>query len=127
MGIRLFGSSSSYDKCDCTKIAKDDSAYIKGNPVASNFKIVGHHQCLNNLVVKINYPDCTNYEGNKILLYLDTTIDDINKQKYIDPHFSWNKKFLCPFARFEPTKKGWYSAIKLGYIEGDEKRGKYKI
>jgi hypothetical protein len=59
------------------------------------------------LLIDITYPDCTNYEGRKIMLYENVTEDDLRKQKTLDPHFSSNKRFHSPIARFEPTKEGW--------------------
>jgi hypothetical protein len=31
----------------------------------------------------------------------------------IDPHFAKNTFYFSPFARFEPTQKGWDMAIAL--------------
>ena len=79
-----------------------------GNPDPYNWIKVRHQECgSDNLVVWLRYPDCHNYEGNKILVYLDTTWEQLKAQRTIDPHFSSNKRFLSPFARFEPTEKGW--------------------
>jgi hypothetical protein len=68
------------------------------------------------LIVFINYPDCKNYEGNKILLYEDTTLYDLYEQGSIDPHFSDNKDFRSPIARFEPTDRGWDMAKEMAEI-----------
>jgi hypothetical protein len=58
-------------------------------------------------LVDITYPDCTNYEGRKIMLYKNVREDDLRKQKTLDPHFSSNKRFHSPIAIFEPTEEGW--------------------
>ena len=102
MGIKLFGgnSSSAFD-------SNKKSSTQKGNPDPSNYKIIQHVQHENNLVVMIQYPDCTNYEGKKILVFKNITIKDLLKQKLIDPHFSENKEFHSPIARFAPTDEGW--------------------
>lgn len=63
------------------------------------------------LIIKINYPDCKNYEGDKILVYWNCSVDDLIKQGAIDPHFSDNKEFHSPFARFRPDEIGWDAAI----------------
>ena len=42
-------------------------------------------------IVTIVYPNCTNYEGKKILVYNTTSLDNILKRKTIDPHFEPNK------------------------------------
>ena len=78
------------------------------NPDPKNWKIVQAQQYGKYLLVKINYPDCTNYEGNKILLYEETAVAHLILQRLVDPHFSNNAIFKSPIARFEPTEKGWY-------------------
>jgi len=83
------------------------------NPDPSNYKIIDSIQFENALVVSIKYPNCTNYEGNKILVYLNTTLEELKAQKHIDPHFFESKKFKAPFARFEPTMLGWEAALRL--------------
>ena len=57
-------------------------------------------------MIEVNYPDCTNYEGRKILIFKGCSYHDIVAQKELDPHFSDSKK-LSPFMRIEPTEKGW--------------------
>ena len=61
----------------------------------------------------INYPDCINYEGNKILVFEGINYIKLYSQGSIDPHFSNNENFHSPIARFEPTDKGWSMAVKL--------------
>ncbi len=65
------------------------------------------------LIVVITYPNCTNFEGKKILVYEGITIGPLLSQKQIDPHFSDNKKFFSPMARFEPTKEGMHMAVVM--------------
>jgi hypothetical protein len=111
MGIKMF-SSSSYDI---------ESKNLP-NPDPSNYEIVRHKECLvektsvslmSVLLVEIKYLDCTNYEGNKILVYVDCTLDQLKEQKVIDPHFSENDKYKSPIARFVPTDYGWGLAEDL--------------
>lgn len=78
---------------------------------ASIFRLVRHKQLGDNLVVEIVYPTCKNYEGKKILVFLDTLYAEILKQTSIDPHF--RETGLSPFARFEPTEKGFQAAIEF--------------
>lgn len=67
----------------------------------------------NRLVVEIEYPDCTNYEGRKILYFEDCTMDQLLAQGPIDPHFSDSREFRSPSARFEPTPWGWTMACRF--------------
>jgi len=86
-------------------------AKVKGNPDPSNWKIVKAKEIGNYLILKMNYPDCTNYEGNKILVFENVTMIDLVNQKAIDPHFfPANKSVKSPVARFEPTDRGWLMA-----------------
>lgn len=63
-------------------------------------------------IVELMYRDCKNYEGRKILVF-NRSLEDVLKQKLIDPHFSENKNFISPKARFEPTAEGWAYAISF--------------
>lgn len=107
MGLNFFASNSSYDD-------KNNSIKLP-TPDPKNYKIISQQIVNGYLILYINYPDCTNYEGYKILLYKKgITLKDIkNNQDSIDPHFSNNKKFISPIARFEPTTKGLEMAFLI--------------
>ena len=66
-----------------------------------------------NLVVELKYPDCTNYEGRKIMVYKNLTISKLLGAKLVDPHFAKGGKFRSPIARFEPTEDGWKLACAI--------------
>lgn len=83
------------------------------NPDPANFKIVKHKKCGNGLVIEIHYPDCTNFEGRKILVYEGIELDELIDQGSIDPHFCDNNRYYSPIARFEPTPHGWHLAIHI--------------
>ena len=116
LGIGFGGSSySSYDNRNC-RCGSSGSATIEKvaekpvklpNPDPYNWIINDSWQRGQYLLIDITYPDCKNYEGKKVMVYEDVTLDELRKQKTIDPHFSSNKKFYSPIARFEPTKRGW--------------------
>jgi hypothetical protein len=130
MGLSHFGrSASKYPDDQCTSPAGvSRSSYetlnpqeTLPNPDPNNYKIVRSETCILKsekgkknkrlyLVVEINYPDCTNYEGNKVLVYEGIMLRDLLMQQLIDPHFSDNKKYRSPIARFEPTTRGWNMA-----------------
>ena len=122
MGLNFLGSSSSLDKKSVSMFSKWLSTTSVGKEIASNaieknkklpnpdpknYIIRKHFEQNGFLMILINFPDCINYEGDKILVFSKCTLDDLKKQKFIDPHFSDNKKFFSPMARFEPTHQGW--------------------
>lgn len=81
------------------------------NPDPDNFVIKRTEQVGDHLVALVNYPDCTNYEGNKVLLFLHTTVKQLAKLKKLDPHFC-DDNHLSPFARFVPTPAGFDAAVR---------------
>jgi len=80
------------------------------NPVPTNFQFVRTERVGNFLLVEVLYPDCTNYEGRKILVYDGISLMELLAQGSVDPHFSNNPKFHSPIARFVPTEEGWKMA-----------------
>lgn len=80
------------------------------NPNPKNYKILRNEYINKCIIIEIQYGDCENYEGRKILLFENCTLNDLIKQKLIDPHFCENKKVHSPIARFEPTERGWEMA-----------------
>lgn len=99
-------SSSNFDQ-------QSNTPQTPGMPQPDNYTILRHVRVGSYLVVEIKYLDCTNYEGKKILVFKGITINDLYKQRLIDPHFSDNKEYYSPVARFEPTEEGWNLAKKL--------------
>lgn len=121
MGIIKHFSSSSLDKSTSifthwlskssiheNTICVNDTTLPNPNPY--NYTIIDSKQINNFLIILIKYLDCINYEGKKILIYKNCSVEDLKKQKYIDPHFSDNKKYHSPIARFEPTEDGFKMA-----------------
>jgi len=112
MGIKLFRISG--DKYLDADAEKAPVLFLDPpNPDPANYEILATKEIYDFLIVKIRYPDCTNYEGKKILVYYGVSMEDLDAQRLIDPHFSDNKNFFSPIARFEPTKRGLKLAIKL--------------
>lgn len=121
--INLFGSSSYFDKCECGNKSMgvgfswsrnlSQEKISNPNPDPRKYDIRRSWTYKNYLVIEIKYIGCTNYEGKKILVFKNATVDDLKRQKVIDPHFSENKRFFSPVARFEPTKTGWSNASKF--------------
>jgi len=77
-------------------------------------RVAKHH-----VVMKVKYDSCLGceFEGNKVLVFLNVSERDIVLWKKIDPHFRDNKKKPAaneapsPAARFPPTDKGWVDAV----------------
>lgn len=128
MGLRLFGSG-----CDCgcdstiaehqknirrlerqlkeLKRSKDIRKVV--NPDPRNFEVLKTLVNGRYTVVMVKYPNCTNYEGNKILVFEDMTPEQLEKLSFLDPHFCKSKRHPSPIARFEPTERGWDMARTL--------------
>lgn len=103
-------SKSDADKVNTVTETKYESL---PNPRPDNYEILKTIQWDRYLIIKIKYLDCTNYEGQKILVFEGYQLKHLLAQKMIDPHFSENKDFISPIARFEPTDKGWKMAISF--------------
>lgn len=67
MGISPFSNCTS----STVYITNGTGSTRDGNPNKYKFKILQRVEFGKYLVVKINYPDCTNYTGDKILVYGD--------------------------------------------------------
>lgn len=91
----------------CLNRIKEDAK----NPNPNNFKILDYFIDKEFLLVKINYPNATNFEGNKIMLYKGLNFLDLVNSKSIDPHFYEDK--FSPIARFVPTDQGWKMGLEL--------------
>jgi len=77
---------------------------IAPDPNPSNWSLIKRVDYNNAHVVKVQYHDCTNYEGMKIMVYKG----HYNPIKHRDPHFA--ETLDAPIARFEPTDEGWNNA-----------------
>jgi hypothetical protein len=85
-----------------------------GNPDPKNWKVLRASEHGKFLIVGLKYPDCTNYEGAKLLVFEGLTLKKLLKQKLVDPHFfESGKKYKSPIARFEPTERGWKMAERF--------------
>lgn len=106
--IDLFNSSS----FDSSEDSKDNKISISNSiPDPKKYRILREKRINDFLIIKINYTDCINYEGNKILVFKNCKILDLVQQEHgIDPHFSENEKLLSPVARFRPDEEGWKMA-----------------
>ena len=117
MGAIFFSRSS---QCSCSKERTKSVVQEKRlpNPNPSNFEIVRYEEIGNWTVAEIRYPDCTNYEGRKLIVF-NCSQKDLYNLKTIDPHFCDNSH-VSPFARFEPTERGWKAAIDCIALQSGE-------
>ena len=91
------------------------------SPDNSKFEIVQVDQVGRHLVLKVLYPNCEkcSYEGNKVMVFLNTSPAAALLWKTIDPHFRPDTKFRThhareapsPEVRFPASEKGWMDAI----------------
>ena len=87
--------------------------FVSDYPNPSNYKIIRYRSIAGNCMVELEYPDCTNYEGRKILIFKNVKFKPLREQGLIDPHFSDNGKYLHPFMRIEPTNDGWEMGVEI--------------
>lgn len=107
MGIGHFKSESAYNSLKEENQSLREKLAVNPNP--KEFEILEVFTDDSYTVLKIKYPNCTNAEGIKILVYKATPVE-LLKRKEFDPHFGHKDS---PIARFEPTDQGWNMAIKL--------------
>lgn len=93
-------------------------------PDAENYDVVDVEQVGNHLVLKVQYPNCNlcAYEGNKVMVFLNTTTKDALRWRKVDPHFrapTTNKSAVTeapsPSARFPASQEGWQDALAYAH------------
>lgn len=112
MGVSCMGSVSHFR-------GGSYETYPKGQPNPHEFEILDIYpespkfmkQTEQPYAVKVRYPNATNYEGVKILVFEKVSPATLRLTKFLDPHFS--ETGLAPIARFAPTKIGWALAKDL--------------
>lgn len=108
MGIFRPISSSSVDSTEPSR---------GGNPNPQRFEILRVAKQGTFLIVEVRYPDCTTYEGRKVLLFKgNMTEAKLRRLESLDPHFTNNPQVVAPVARFEPTPNGWDMAIRRASV-----------
>ena len=104
-------------QCGCKPSRLDWTIRCVPNPNPGNFKINAICSIGEYCIVDVVYPDCTNYEGRKILVYKGVPHIKIVSAKVLDPHFCEGKDCISPIARFRPTDDGWNSALQWVQVE----------
>ena len=112
MGMKLIGSGCGckpFNNYHYNTLGDNQSS---GSPDPRNFRIDQISEINGFKLVVVNYPDCKNYEGDKILVYDKiVTVEQIKNSKFLDPHFCNTKEHISPIARFKPDKNGMLYAI----------------
>lgn len=124
MGLSPFSSSCSEPSVETKRIeiiCKQERMPMQcpvvqqklGTPQKTNFTIIRAFDIgMKGVVAEVQYPDCVNFGGRKILVYLDRMqFYAAVHEKELDPHFL--ERGISPFARFEPTGYGWDKAIEF--------------
>ena len=101
-------------------------ADLKANtPDPTDFDITDIEQVGNHLVMKVKFPSCAKceYEGNKVMVFLNRTLKDVFRWKRIDPHFRATTQASVneapsPAARFPGSNEGWADAMKYACEKG---------
>jgi len=106
MGLRIGVKSCSTFPKSCSTFPKSSVPLPAPDP--ANFTIKRTEEVGDALVVMAQYPDCTNYEGKKIMVFPRMTTKELLRLSHLDPHFQLDEG---PVARFEPTERGWDLAI----------------
>ena len=107
------------------RAAKELIEKTSPTPDASKFEIEDVEQVGAHIVLKAKYPNCAKcqYEGNKVMVFLNCTLKDVLKWRMIDPHFRSSKvvpkEAPSPAARFPASPDGWVDA--LTYAKGKVK------
>ena len=109
MGLGPFGHSS----CGCSKHTNPvvnvtvENRIVQSNPNPQNFVVQAFARVGDKYsVLEVQYPNCTNYEGRKILV---TNLTSIYGLYELDPHFCEHNDTVI--ARFRPTTEGWMQAL----------------
>jgi hypothetical protein len=77
-------------------------------PDPSNYEVIHYEEHGPFVILVVRYPDCTTFEGQKVLVFHGKPLTSILAQTRMDPHFSQSTVpgNGHPVARFEPTPMG---------------------
>jgi hypothetical protein len=117
MGLIKPFSSCRDDSCETRTeyvyIDRPVQVQTSGNPNPKNFRIMQSEKIGRFVILLVHYPDCHNFEGDKILVFEDVSLATLQGLTSLDPHFCDSKAHSSPVARFVPTLNGWVYATKF--------------
>lgn len=127
MGLNFIARGHGLEhSCDCSRhtspigaIRKPDITTAPPNPNPLNFKIERVKQMGIYLGALVYYPDCTNFEGKKIIVLKGVTETELRNMRQLDPHFLEAGPII---ARFRPDAQGWENALCLMRILSGKRR-----
>lgn len=101
-------------------------------PNADKYQIMDAVRVGPHLVLNVQYPNCSkcSFEGNKILVFLNTPETSVLKWRRIDPHFSdpdekrLDHQAPSPAARFPASETGWRDAIEYATRKWEAQSGR---
>lgn len=108
MGLSM--GMSSCDTCEPKRLQPNPNPNPNPNP--KNFSLIRVYIENNLAIVEAEYPDCTNFEGKKIMVFPESSLLKIEHRAELDPHFCENCD-LGLIARFAPTAAGWRHALRF--------------
>jgi hypothetical protein len=96
-------------KSSCSVLERPHQNIQPPDPNPREFSIANVEVVGNALVCAVIYPNCTTYEGRKVLVFAGVSERRIRTTRLLDPHFSdvVMEGTIVPVARFEPTARGW--------------------
>lgn len=107
------GVNGSSRRCCSNYSSHTEYVYVENplNPDPTKFKIVDFHELDNGYMVAwINYPNCSNFEGNKIIVFRDMNKKKLLALSKLDPHFDKANNIV---ARFRPEQCWFQEAILM--------------
>lgn len=111
MGISPFSKSA----CSCGRSQAVRTVEVPvarpGMPDPKRFVVEETLQVGRFLIAQVQYPDATNFEGRKIMVFRDVDATALWDQAALDPHFCDSPDHLAPIVRFIPTTEGFNMAM----------------
>jgi hypothetical protein len=98
----------------------DGKRIVSPWPDPWKFSIVSIEQVGGMSIVIAHYPDAKNFNGIKVLVFENTSPDEIRERVSLEPHFlddSTANKGLV--ARFRPTEHGMWLARTFAKMKGE--------
>lgn len=92
---------------------KTNLTKISCNNNPNNYIVEEYIELNNHLILLVKFIEDDNNVSKNILVYKNTSFNEINEQKIIDPDFNDNVKYKCPIARFVPNELGMLLAVKF--------------